>query len=78
MRAAQDLRVGANAVRTERGKFARYRWPAACSCTRMDALILTMFVSLVLAAGGVRSPDDVQALAAAGAEAAIVGRALLA
>ena len=28
----------------------------------------------VLAAGGVRSPDDVQALAAAGAEAAIVGR----
>jgi phosphoribosylformimino-5-aminoimidazole carboxamide ribotide isomerase len=31
----------------------------------------------VLAAGGVRSPDDVQALAAAGAEAAIVGRALL-
>jgi len=32
----------------------------------------------VLAAGGVRSPDDVQALAAAGAEAAIVGRALLA
>lgn len=32
----------------------------------------------VLAAGGVRSPDDVEALAAAGAEAAIVGRALLA
>ena len=32
----------------------------------------------VLAAGGVRSPDDVAALAAAGAEAAIVGRALLA
>ena len=32
----------------------------------------------VLAAGGVRSPDDVHALAAAGAEAAIVGRALLA
>jgi phosphoribosylformimino-5-aminoimidazole carboxamide ribotide isomerase len=32
----------------------------------------------VLAAGGVRSPDDVRALAAAGAEAAIVGRALLA
>jgi len=31
----------------------------------------------VLAAGGVRSPDDVEALAAAGAEAAIVGRALL-
>jgi phosphoribosylformimino-5-aminoimidazole carboxamide ribotide isomerase len=31
----------------------------------------------VLAAGGVRSPDDVDALAAAGAEAAIVGRALL-
>ncbi len=31
----------------------------------------------VLAAGGVRSPADVQALAAAGAEAAIVGRALL-
>jgi phosphoribosylformimino-5-aminoimidazole carboxamide ribotide isomerase len=31
----------------------------------------------VLAAGGVRSPDDVQALATAGAEAAIVGRALL-
>ena len=32
----------------------------------------------VLAAGGVRSPSDVHALAAAGAEAAIVGRALLA
>jgi phosphoribosylformimino-5-aminoimidazole carboxamide ribotide isomerase len=32
----------------------------------------------VLAAGGVRSPADVDALAAAGAEAAIVGRALLA
>lgn len=32
----------------------------------------------VLAAGGVRSPEDVAALAAAGAEAAIVGRALLA
>lgn len=31
----------------------------------------------VLAAGGVRSPDDVHALAAAGAEAVIVGRALL-
>ncbi len=31
----------------------------------------------VLAAGGVRSPADVDALAAAGAEAAIVGRALL-
>ena len=30
----------------------------------------------VLAAGGVRSPDDVAALAAAGAEAAVVGRAL--
>jgi len=32
----------------------------------------------VLAAGGVRSPRDVEALADAGAEAAIVGRALLA
>jgi phosphoribosylformimino-5-aminoimidazole carboxamide ribotide isomerase len=32
----------------------------------------------VLAAGGVRSPEDVRELAAAGAEAAIVGRALLA
>ena len=32
---------------------------------------------LVVAAGGVRSPDDVVALAAAGAEAAVVGRALL-
>jgi phosphoribosylformimino-5-aminoimidazole carboxamide ribotide isomerase len=31
----------------------------------------------VLAAGGVRSPDDIAALAAAGAEAAVVGRALL-
>jgi phosphoribosylformimino-5-aminoimidazole carboxamide ribotide isomerase len=31
----------------------------------------------VLAAGGVRSPDDVEALADAGAEAVIVGRALL-
>jgi phosphoribosylformimino-5-aminoimidazole carboxamide ribotide isomerase len=31
----------------------------------------------VLAAGGVRSPDDVAALAVAGAEAAVVGRALL-
>jgi phosphoribosylformimino-5-aminoimidazole carboxamide ribotide isomerase len=31
----------------------------------------------VLAAGGVRSPADVEALAGAGAEAAIVGRALL-
>jgi phosphoribosylformimino-5-aminoimidazole carboxamide ribotide isomerase len=31
----------------------------------------------VLAAGGIRSPDDVEALAEAGAEAAIVGRALL-
>ena len=31
----------------------------------------------VLAAGGVRSPDDVAALARAGAEAAIVGRALM-
>ena len=31
----------------------------------------------VLAAGGVRSPDDVAALGAAGAEAAVVGRALL-
>jgi len=31
----------------------------------------------VLAAGGVRSPEDVEELAAAGAEAAIVGRALL-
>ena len=32
----------------------------------------------VLAAGGVRSPDDVRALAEAGAEAVVVGRALLA
>jgi phosphoribosylformimino-5-aminoimidazole carboxamide ribotide isomerase len=31
----------------------------------------------VLAAGGIRSPADVEALASAGAEAAIVGRALL-
>ena len=31
----------------------------------------------VLAAGGIRSPDDVNALADAGAEAAVVGRALL-
>jgi phosphoribosylformimino-5-aminoimidazole carboxamide ribotide isomerase len=31
----------------------------------------------VLAAGGVRSPDDIAALAGAGAEGAIVGRALL-
>jgi len=31
----------------------------------------------VLAAGGIRSPADVRALAAAGAEAAVVGRALL-
>jgi phosphoribosylformimino-5-aminoimidazole carboxamide ribotide isomerase len=31
----------------------------------------------VLAAGGIRSPRDVEALAAAGAEAAVVGRALL-
>jgi phosphoribosylformimino-5-aminoimidazole carboxamide ribotide isomerase len=31
----------------------------------------------VLAAGGVRSPEDIAALAAAGAEAAVVGRALL-
>lgn len=31
----------------------------------------------VLAAGGVRSPEDVDALAAAGAEAVVVGRALL-
>jgi phosphoribosylformimino-5-aminoimidazole carboxamide ribotide isomerase len=31
----------------------------------------------VLAAGGVRSPDDIAALAAAGAEGAVVGRALL-
>ena len=32
----------------------------------------------VLAAGGIRTPDDVRVLAAAGAEAAVVGRALLA
>ena len=32
---------------------------------------------LVVAAGGVRSPADVAALAEAGAEAAVVGRALL-
>jgi phosphoribosylformimino-5-aminoimidazole carboxamide ribotide isomerase len=32
----------------------------------------------VVAAGGIRSPDDVRALADAGAEAAVVGRALLA
>ena len=31
----------------------------------------------VLAAGGIRSPEDVAALAEAGAEAAVVGRALL-
>lgn len=31
----------------------------------------------VLAAGGVRSPDDVRALAAAGASAAVVGRAII-
>jgi phosphoribosylformimino-5-aminoimidazole carboxamide ribotide isomerase len=31
----------------------------------------------VLAAGGVRSPEDVESLAAAGAEAVVVGRALL-
>jgi phosphoribosylformimino-5-aminoimidazole carboxamide ribonucleotide (ProFAR) isomerase len=31
----------------------------------------------VLAAGGIRSVEDVAALAATGAEAAIVGRALL-
>jgi phosphoribosylformimino-5-aminoimidazole carboxamide ribotide isomerase len=31
----------------------------------------------VVAAGGVRSPEDVDALAAAGAEAVVVGRALL-
>jgi phosphoribosylformimino-5-aminoimidazole carboxamide ribotide isomerase len=34
--------------------------------------------ALVLAAGGVRSPSDVHALAGAGAEAAVVGRALFA
>jgi phosphoribosylformimino-5-aminoimidazole carboxamide ribotide isomerase len=33
--------------------------------------------SPVLAAGGVRSPQDVEALATAGAEAAVVGRALI-
>jgi phosphoribosylformimino-5-aminoimidazole carboxamide ribotide isomerase len=32
----------------------------------------------VVAAGGIRSPDDVRSLARAGAEAAVVGRALLA
>jgi phosphoribosylformimino-5-aminoimidazole carboxamide ribonucleotide (ProFAR) isomerase len=32
----------------------------------------------VIAAGGVRSPDDVAALARAGAEAVVVGRALFA
>jgi phosphoribosylformimino-5-aminoimidazole carboxamide ribonucleotide (ProFAR) isomerase len=32
----------------------------------------------VIAAGGIRSPADVDALAEAGAEAAVVGRALLA
>ena len=31
----------------------------------------------VIAAGGIRSPADVAAVAAAGAEAAVVGRALL-
>jgi len=31
----------------------------------------------VLAAGGVRSPEDIAALAGAGAEAAVVGRALI-
>jgi phosphoribosylformimino-5-aminoimidazole carboxamide ribotide isomerase len=31
----------------------------------------------VVAAGGIRTPDDIEALAAAGAEAAVVGRALL-
>ncbi len=43
------------------------------------ALVETVAASglRVLAAGGVRSPDDVVALAAAGAEAAVVGRALL-
>jgi phosphoribosylformimino-5-aminoimidazole carboxamide ribotide isomerase len=34
-------------------------------------------VPAVVAAGGIRSPGDVEALAAAGAEAAVVGRALL-
>jgi phosphoribosylformimino-5-aminoimidazole carboxamide ribotide isomerase len=43
------------------------------------ALVETVAASglAVLAAGGVRSPADVEELAAAGAEAAIVGRALL-
>jgi phosphoribosylformimino-5-aminoimidazole carboxamide ribotide isomerase len=43
------------------------------------ALVATVAASglRVLAAGGVRTPDDVTALAAAGAEAAVVGRALL-
>jgi phosphoribosylformimino-5-aminoimidazole carboxamide ribotide isomerase len=43
------------------------------------ALVETVAASglRVLAAGGVRSPDDVAALATAGAEAAVVGRALL-
>jgi phosphoribosylformimino-5-aminoimidazole carboxamide ribonucleotide (ProFAR) isomerase len=31
----------------------------------------------VIAAGGIRSPADVASLAAAGAEAAVVGRALI-
>ena len=31
----------------------------------------------VLAAGGIRSPEDLEAVAAAGCEGAIVGRALL-
>jgi phosphoribosylformimino-5-aminoimidazole carboxamide ribotide isomerase len=31
----------------------------------------------VLAAGGIRSPGDIEAVAAAGCEGAIVGRALL-
>jgi phosphoribosylformimino-5-aminoimidazole carboxamide ribotide isomerase len=36
------------------------------------------FRARVIAAGGIRSPEDVDALAAAGAEAAVVGRALFA
>jgi phosphoribosylformimino-5-aminoimidazole carboxamide ribotide isomerase len=44
------------------------------------ALVRTVAASgvLTLAAGGIRSPADVAALAQAGAEAAVVGRALLA
>ena len=77
------LSIGAAAVRCRDAGIAR----VLCTAIDRDGTLAGPDLELVrrvaatglrvLAAGGVRTPDDIGALAAAGAEAAVVGRALV-